>query len=146
MLDFIEIDIYSEIHKKITFDILNTRKYNISHLNQIDFLEHEEFFQNHPYRNWYLIKFESDYIGTLYLSNENIIGINFIKYNKTFLKKTINFVLDEHEPLPPIKSIRSDSFLINVHPENSKLSSFLVENGATHIQSTYKLEKMSQTS
>ena len=146
MLDFIEIDIYSEIHKKITFDILNTRKYNISHLKQIDFLEHEDFFQNHPYRNWYLIKFESDYIGTLYLSNENIIGINFIKYNKTFLKKTINFVLDEHEPLPPIKSIRSDSFLINVHPDNSKLSSFLVDNGAIHIQSTYKLEKMSQTS
>ena len=145
MLDFIEIDIYNEIHKKITFDILNKRKYNISHLNQIDFLEHEEFFQNHPYRNWYLIKFQSDYIGTLYLSNENIIGINFIKYNEVYLKRTINFVIKEHQPLPPIKSIRSDSFLINVHPENSKLSSFLVDNGAIHIQTTYKFGKMSQT-
>ena len=145
MLNFIEIDICNQMHKKITFNILNNRKYNISNLNQIDFLDHEDFFQNHPYRNWYLIKFKSDYIGTLYLSKDNMIGINFIKYKEIYLKKTINFVLSNHEPLPPIKSIRSDSFLINVHPENSKLSNFLVDNGAIHIQSTYKLKKISQT-
>ena len=61
------------------YKLLLSRKFNISHRKSPSIEDHRAFVLNHPYRNWYLIKFESDYIGTLYLSNENIIGIITIK-------------------------------------------------------------------
>jgi len=141
MLDFIEVDKNDKSHKEATFKIINEREYNISHINKINYSEHIKFIENHPYRNWYLIKNLSDFIGTLYLTKDNVVGINFIKSDINFFQITLDFFLNNHEPLPPIKSIRSDSFLININPNNKKLSYLLEKNNAIHIQNTYKLRK-----
>jgi hypothetical protein len=60
------------------YDILIKRTYNISNTTSPSIGEHIKFAQNHPYRIWYLLKANSDYIGSAYLMENNCVGINLI--------------------------------------------------------------------
>ena len=62
-----------------------------------------------------------------------------VSYNDKFLATILNFITSSHRPLPPIKSIRSEAFLVNINPENKSLIRFLECYGANHIQNTYKI-------
>jgi len=139
MIEFEEIDKKSEVHKKLTYEILSKRVHNISHIKNVSFNEHQTFVNNHPYRIWYLIKHKVKYIGTTYISDNNTIGINLLNYNDKILTTILNFILSSYKPLPPIESIRSENFLININPENQSFIRFLESYGAIHIQNTYKL-------
>ena len=137
MTKLIEIDKKNKNHKDILFDILNKRRFNISHEKEISYNEHLLFVDNHPYRKWFLISEGNKFIGTIYLTFGNEVGINLIDKNDIAAKETFKLLFKMFKPLPPIPSIRNKNFLINISPKNNFIKKILEEIGVILIQETF---------
>lgn len=124
---------------KILYRLLKVRNYNISNKNIPRLKEHIEFVINHPYRIWYLIKIDLDYIGSIYILKNNCIGINLIKNIDSF-SEIIKLILKKYKPLKEIKSVRPPFFFINVAPGNVKIHHQLKNMRADKIQTTYLIK------
>lgn len=127
-------------HIRNLFIILAKKKFNISHNNLPTYKEHKKFVENNPYRFWYLILNDQKYIGVIYVTFENIIGINTIVASKELYVKSIKAIANTHKPLNEIKSIRNKFFVINVNPNNKLLIEAIEILGLSHIQNTYILK------
>jgi hypothetical protein len=125
----------------ILFLILKKREHNISNVSTPTFDEHISFVRNHPYRFWYLIKFKGNYIGTVYIINNNCISISLLKYISIF-PTIVQLIVNKHAPLKEIKSVRPPNFFINIAPTNKKIESQLIKIGAKKIQSSYSLAEI----
>jgi len=124
---------------KTLYQILCMRRKNISHCRLPSLAEHVNFVNNHPYRAWYLIKLENEYIGSAYILKNNCIGIFTSKNSYFIFECVVNFLMNKYAPLPEIKSVRPGSYFINSSPEDSFLKSCLNKIGAKKIQVTYSL-------
>ena len=124
---------------EILYDLLKLREYSISHINLPEFDEHKEFVINNPYRVWMLVYQKQIPIGTIYISNDNSIGISLKKPTDILVRSLINNVTEKYKPLPAIKSRRGRHFHINLNPKNQELISILEKIGLVHIQSTYAI-------
>lgn len=120
------------------YNILIKRTHNISNATLPSIEEHIKFSQNHPYRIWYLLKANSDYIGSAYLMDNNCVGINLIT-NFDLFPSIVHKILKTHNPLKEIKSVRPPYFYINVAPENEQIEDQLTKLHARKIQSTFIL-------
>lgn len=124
-------------HIDALYELLKKRIYNISHSTLPAYNEHKNFVENNPYRVWYLIKDNNGYIGSLYLLNDNCIGIFVDPKYEQATEYAISWLLMKHKPLPGIKSIRSPNFHINVAPGNNSLKTAIQNIGGTKIQITF---------
>ena len=138
-MNLIKIDKQNITHIEDLFELLKIRKHNISNQVLPTFNEHRDFVMNHPYRFWYLVKKCNLLTGSVYLSNENVIGLNLSSSEKNDYIKTINLITSMHKPLPPIKSVRSKNYIVNVNPNNKILINALKNINFIHIQNTYLL-------
>jgi len=120
------------------YDILIKRTHNISATTSPSIEEHIKFVQNHPYRIWYLVKVNSDYIGSAYLMENNCVGINLIR-NYDLFPNIVKTILKKHKPLKEIKSVRPPYFYINIAPDNEEVETQLMKLQAQKIQSTFIL-------
>ena len=120
------------------YDILMKRTYNISNTTSPSIGEHIKFARNHPYRIWYLVKANADYIGSAYLMENNCVGINLIT-NFELFPIIVNKILKKHKPLEEIKSVRPPYFYIHIAPENKQIEAQLIKLDAQKIQSTFIL-------
>lgn len=118
------------------YDILIKRTHNISNTTSPSIEEHIKFVQNHPYRIWYLVKTNSDYIGSVYLMENNCVGINLIR-NIDLFQNIVKTILEKHKPLKEIKSVRPSYFYINITPDNEEIQTQLMKLHAQKIQSTF---------
>ncbi|QWE28990.1 hypothetical protein [Polynucleobacter sp. AM-7D1] len=126
-------------HIDALYELLKKRVHNISHNSLPTYNDHKNFVKNSPYRVWYLIKVHDGYIGSLYLLNDNCVGI-FVDPNYDHaIEYAISWALMSHKPLPEIKSIRSSNFHINVSPSNDRLKKAIQNIGGTKIQTTFSL-------
>ena len=80
-MNFVEIDIKNSSHIEHLYKLLKNKKFNISHVKLPTYDEHKEFVQNNPYRKWFLIYIKNLVSGSVYISNENYIGINLPSNN-----------------------------------------------------------------
>ncbi len=127
----------SDIH--FLFELLEKRTSfeNISHEKMPAFKNHEKFINSKPYFKWYIIYKNSEKIGSIYLTNQDEIGIHFLdikNHEKLFLK------LLEHM----MKKHPRERFLININPKNKKLKKIVEKNHFKLIQHTYELESLSK--
>lgn len=116
------------------FDLLKFRKsnVNISHKKMPSFLEHKRFIKKNPYANWYVIFFNEEKIGSIYISKINEIGIHIRNdFKKNGLEKLIINKLIQKHP--------KNRYLINVNPKNKDRISFLKKNKFKLIQYTFEL-------
>ena len=129
----------SEEHALVLYDLLLSRdeSQNISHQSAPDLDEHKEFVFNHPYRAWYLVKKNDEYIGSVNVLEGNTIGLYIPSSENDAIKKAIEFVKESYDPLPPIKSIRQSRFIINVAINNKDLGDVISDLGGQVIQTTY---------
>jgi hypothetical protein len=132
----------NDAHTKVLYELLKSRKFNISNQKIPKYSEHKLFVLNNPYRAWYLIKVNNFFVGTLYLLKNNCVGIYVKDQNKFVIKKTIEWLLKNKKPLPEIKSVRSSEFHINVALNNQIISSILNKIGAARTQVTYSLKNI----
>ena len=133
-----EINQKSKKDLKILYDLLDSRKFNISHTYMPTYTEHCTFVENNPYRFWYFAEKDGQIIGTIYITFENNIGINLITLNKDDYLGSLKLIFSLHRPFPSQSSVSSKHFTVNVNPNNFYLINALNELGAKHIQNTYE--------
>jgi len=118
------------------FELLKEResKVNISHKKMPTFNIHVKFVMSKPYAKWYIIKYQDEKIGSVYLSNQDEIGIFIKKGNqrKGIGKKALELLMKKN----PRKR-----YLANVNPKNSKSIKFFKKNRYKLLQHTYELRK-----
>jgi hypothetical protein len=124
-------------HINALYKILKNRKFNISNNSIPSFSEHKLFVINNPYREWFLIEVNKSFVGSLYLMNDNCIGVHVIDQDERIIRKSIEWVLENKKPLPEIKSVRVSNFHINLPPNNITFTKIIESMGATSIQSTF---------
>ena len=118
------------------FELLKDRgsKINISHRKMPTYNTHVKFVVSKPYAKWYIIKYQDEKIGSVYLSYQDEIGIFLKKGNqrKGIGKKSLELLMKKN----PRKR-----FLANVNPKNSKSIKFFKKNRFKLLQHTYELRK-----
>ena len=108
---------------------------NISHKKMPTYNQHVSFVSAKPYSKWYVILYDTNKAGSIYLTSQNEIGI-FIK--KSFQNKQIgNIALRKLIQKNPKKR-----YLANVNPKNKKSICFFKNNGFKLIQYTLELSKI----
>lgn len=126
-------------HLRFLYDRLMSRRFNISHAAMPDFEHHVAFVKSAPYREWLICVLAGSWSGSVYIAEDNTIGIDLPSDLYHHVPDIIARLKTEFQPLEPIKSIRAGTFSINVPPDNVALIRQLQDMGATHIQSTFRL-------
>ena len=129
----------SKLQISALYELLKKKKFNISNVVIPKYVEHKEFVLKHPYRIWYLIKLNNQYIGTAYILKSNAIGISIEGHEKLMLMQVLSFLIRRHKPLREIKSVRPPYFYFNASPKNLTLISTLRRFGIKEIQRTFLL-------
>jgi hypothetical protein len=145
MIKIINVEAKSE-HIDILFSLLRSRnhEFSISHTELPSHEAHSNFVKQKPYRYWYLVYENGKAFGSAYISYDNTIGINLVNNDLESFKTVLLVLIKKHTPLPSIKSIRGDSFYINVNPRNLNLISMLENIGAIHLQNSYSFSNLTR--
>ena len=118
------------------FELLKEResKVNISHRKMPTYNNHVKFVMSKPYAKWYIIKCQDEKIGSVYLSNQDEVGIFIKKGNqrKGIGKKALELLMKKNP---------KERYLANVNPKNSKSIKFFKKNRFKLLQHTYELRK-----
>ena len=128
----------TELQIGVLYEILKRRTHNISNKVLPFDNQHREFVRKHPYRAWYLVKLDFNYIGTAYVMKNNCIGISLIS-NVDKFSFIVDKIIKKHKPLKEIKSIRPSYFYLNIAPDNKEVEQELIKMGAQRIQLTFAL-------
>ena len=107
---------------------------NISHKSMPSYENHVKFVMSKPYSKWYIIKYNGQKVGSVYLSKQNEVGL-FIK------KECQKLGLGNKALQNLIKLNPRDRFLANCNPKNLKSKKFFEKNNFKLIQHTYELIK-----
>jgi hypothetical protein len=121
------------------YELLKLRSHRISHLSSPSFSDHSNFVRNNPYRAWFLLRLDDRYIGSIYATLENSLGVNILdSYLDYCLRPVIDKVMSELNPLPAVSSVRAGYFSINVPFSNKIMAAKLEAMGFVPSQITYK--------
>ena len=129
---------------KAAYRVYKTRPnyHLISAEKKLKYVDHIKFVKKNPYRKWFIIKLNKEYIGTVYFTLENSIGYyildKHIKYTKLIFSKLLNKV----KPLPKKLSINQENFTINISSKNKKYQNIVKNIGGKIIQKTFIFKKL----
>ena len=107
----------------------------------LPFMEHNEFVANHPYLHWLMIAHNKKNIGSVYIQNNNSIGLN-IKKNYTephFISQIIEHISKNFTPMEAVNSQIPDYFYLNTSLSNQRLIEVYKALGIKGIQVSHKL-------
>ena len=107
---------------------------NISHRKTPAWREHLRFFRSHPYRIWFLIQVEDVFVGAIYLSKQDEIGVFIFK----------RFQGHSYGP-EAIKELMTRTprrrYIANINPRNEKSAAVFERLGFRHAQNTFVLSR-----
>ena len=132
----VKLKTVSKADYRFLYNLLMERdaRVNISHKKMPTYYQHVAFVSAKPYSKWYVILYDTNKAGSIYLTSQNEIGI-FIK--KSFQDKQLeNIALRKMIQKNPKKR-----YLANVNPQNKKSMRFFKDNGFKLIQYTFELSK-----
>jgi RimJ/RimL family protein N-acetyltransferase len=109
-----------------------TPEQSISHRKMPPWRGHVRFFKSRPYRAWYLIKTRGEFVGAVYLSRADEIGIFVLrKFQGSGLgPKAVHALMKAHP---------RRRYLANVNPANKASDGMFRRLGFSHLQTTYEL-------
>lgn len=120
---------------RILYRLLAARpkRMNISHKCLPSFFDHCRFIRSKPYKEWYLLKKKDSFIGSIYLSLSNEIGIFLFQEfcGKELEEDTLQIFIAKRHRL---------RLLANVSPRNKGYVRLFQKLGFRHIQNSYCLE------
>lgn len=125
------------------YQLLSERRFSISHAVLPTYEAHKEFVFDHPYHQWYLVEINHIKVGSLYLSQDNSVGLNLSQQYAVYTKEIISHFVNIFTPLPAQKSKTSKYFYFNVSPDNHFLIQVLKDLGfiVTQVSLTLKQDK-----
>lgn len=130
----------SEQQVRILYKLLEARRHSISHSLLPEYKCHKEFVEQHPYRVWYLVKFDGAYVGSVYLNQDNTIGVNIDdEVVGECLGGIVAKLKSSFAPLPAIRSVRAGFFAVNVPPDNEALVEAMRNIGGRVIQISFRV-------
>ena len=138
-LTLIKVDPDNQLHNKSLYRFLKNRRFNISHNKLPSYEMHLKFVRKNPYRKWFLVSFDLDLIGSVYILYDNGIGIDLNAKYYFLIKEIIRKINIIIKPLNAIKSIRTDKFHINISPSNLELHEKVNEAGWVLKQYRFEL-------
>ncbi|MDB9934861.1 hypothetical protein OAD53_04045 [Gammaproteobacteria bacterium] len=117
---------------------LSARPHNISHTELPIYEKHKEFVTNHPYRAWFIIWQNKIALGNAYIQYDNSIGLNCVdEISELQIKKILNLLTSEFQPLDPVPSLRIGKFFINIASSNIQLQEKLKSIGLIESQRSF---------
>lgn len=105
---------------------------NISHREMPTYENHCEFVNGFPYFRWYIVTLDKEWIGSVYLTNHDEIGIQLRKdvQGKGIGAEAVKLL---------IANCPCDRYLANISPRNTDSIKFFMKLGFKEIQVTYEL-------
>lgn len=104
---------------------------NISHRKMPTWEQHKKFVGSKPYTAWYLILDRNNFIGAVYLTKTDEIGIFLFEKNqgRGHARRAIRALMSAHP---------RDRYLANIAPGNDPSLGLFKKLGFTLIQETYE--------
>ena len=118
------------------YDLLKNKdpNSNISHKKMPSYDEHVEFVMSEPYTVWYIIEYDKNNAGAIYLSKRDEIGISINNdYDYEEISKLALKLLMELNP--------RKRYLVNVSPKDIRAQEFLLKNGFSGLEYVYEMKK-----
>lgn len=133
--------------ERILYEMLRERSeeddafVNISHRALPPWEDHVAYVKSAPYRFWFLILDADHYVGQIYATRSNEIGIIIMRAHrgKGYGTQAVKAMTSTHEPLPGKPGVRSDRWLANINPRNERSIRMFTGLGFTLKQQTYEL-------
>ena len=119
---------------RFLFELLQERrkKENISHKKMPSFSQHQKFVSSKPYSKWYIIFYNQNKLGSIYLSKQDEIGIHIKKeISSEKIKLRALKILIEKNP--------RKRYLANINPRNTNMTKFYKKHNFHLIQHTFEL-------
>lgn len=130
-------------HIEFLYQLLMERpaEANISHQAMPSFAEHANFVRSRPYREWFLICESDAFVGAIYVTWNNEIGVFVLKKARRlgYAVFAVNYIRLNLSPMPPVPSARSGNFVAHVAPGNTASKALFERLGGKLIQVTYQL-------
>ena len=130
----VKLKIVTKSDHSFLYELLKQRDsiVNISHKKMPSYKDHVKFILSKPYSKWYVIQYDDQRVGSIYLSKQNEIGIFLIKtmHRKKIGQIALKMMMEKH----PRKR-----FLANINPKNKKFIKFFIKNDFKLIQYTYEI-------
>lgn len=118
----------------LLYELLKTRvpHMNISHQKLPSLKEHKRFVRSIPYRYWYLIEVGRRFVGSVYLTRQNEIGIFLFPefHGRGYAGNAIRVLMAKHP---------RERFLANINPANTQSIRLFRRLGFSMLQHTYEL-------
>jgi len=128
------VNVYLVDSAAVLYDLLQERpeEASISHREMPAWSDHVCFVASRPYEAWYLIEDDGEFVGSIYLSKRDEIGVFvFRRYQrKGYCRRAVALLMQEH---------RRDRYLANVNPRNEASTGLFESLGFRHIQNTYEI-------
>ena len=107
---------------------------NISHRKMPTYKDHVKFVLSKPYSKWYVIQYNNQKVGSIYLTKQNEIGIFIINemIGKGIGGKVLKLLMEKNP---------KSRYLANINPKNKESIRFFKKFGFKIIQHTYELIK-----
>ena len=138
-MDLVSVYRVPNIAPNLLYKLLEERdqSVNISHRRMPSWDEHLGFIASRPYGAWYLIRVSGVYVGAIYLSKQDEIGIFVLSEHrgKGYGPQAIEALMARH-PRP--------RFLANINPANERSIDMFGRLGFHLIQHTYELRPQSR--
>ena len=112
----------------------------ISHLIIPTYLEHIAFVKSIPYRMWWLVRVDGEFVGDLHATHLNEIGVFLFRKHrgKGYVAQAVKLFMARHKPLPAIPAKRVRRWGAHIAPQNDAGTSFFRKLGFRKVEETWQ--------
>ena len=132
----IKLELVTSSDHRFLYNLLKNRnpKSNISHKFLPSYSQHLDFIKSKPYSKWYIIYYQNQKCGSVYLSKQNEIGMHLgKKYNSSNIQNdSLQIIMDKNP---------RNRYLVNINPKNKESIKFFKSKNFKLIQYTYEFVK-----
>ena len=124
-----------DTHHLVLYELLGERETheNISHKRMPTFDDHVKFVDSRPYRQWFLIEDNGQWVGTVYLTKQNEVGVQIYKRHRRKGYATA--------ALKKLLAMHGDVMYANINPANTKSIELFEKLGFKTLQLTLVKER-----
>ena len=130
----------------VLFSLLEQRAHSVSHVTMPSFAQHKSFVLSEPYKTWVLVRMDRDYVGALYIKDDNTVGLNLLSYSLDIVCACINYIFENFVPNSAEPSFVPDDFVVNIAASNTAFQQQLKMLGYEEIQTTFRLKHLREAS
>jgi RimJ/RimL family protein N-acetyltransferase len=135
------VNVYREpTAENVLYALLQQRppESRVSHRSMPSHAEHKRFVRSHPYRMWFLIRVDGEFVGDLHATENNEIGVFLFKQyrGKGYGSAAVRLFMGRHKPLGAIPAVRVRAWLAHIAPQNDAAFFFFRRLGFKKVQET----------